>query len=220
MTSGAGPASAGGGAPVRGRLVVVSGPSGVGKTALVDRLLEDPRFARAVTATTRPPRGAERDGVDYVFLSAEEFRRRVGAGWFLEHAEVYGRSYGTPRDAVDDACLAGRHCLLNIDVQGAATLRRLGVDALFVFVAPPSLEELERRIRRRGQDGPEVAARRLAAAAGELERQGEFDLVVVNDDLEATARRLAAALGVTLGEPPRRAPAGGGRAQGSEPGPV
>jgi guanylate kinase len=188
-----------GASSARGRLVVVSGPSGVGKTALIDRLLRDPRFARAITATTRPPRGAERDGVDYLFLAPEEFRRRLDAGWFLEHADVYGRLYGTPKESVDGICARGRHCLLNIDVQGAATLRGLGVEALFVFVAPPSLEELERRIRARGQDFPETQARRLAAAKGELARSGEFDLVLVNDDLEATARRLAAAVGADLG---------------------
>jgi guanylate kinase len=186
------------GREARGRLVVVSGPSGVGKTALIDRLLADARFARAITATTRAPRGAERDGVDYVFLEPGEFRRRVADGWFLEHAEVYGRSYGTPKESVEGVCLAGRHCLLNVDVQGAATLRRLGVDALYVFVTPPSLEELERRIRARGQDFPDTLARRLAAARGEMARSGEFDVVLVNDDLEETARRLAEVVGVDL----------------------
>ena len=123
----------------------------------------------------------------------------MAAGWFLEHAEVYGRAYGTPKESVDGICAQGRHCLLNIDVQGAATLRRLGVEALFVFVAPPTLEELERRVRARGTDFPETLARRLAAARGEMARSAEFEVVLVNDDLEATARRLATAVGVDLG---------------------
>jgi guanylate kinase len=195
MTGGAGAA------PARGRLVVVSGPSGVGKTALIERLLRDRRFGRAVTATTRAPRGAERDGVDYLFLERPEFERRLARGWFLEHADVYGRLYGTPRDALEAIRCEGRHCLLNVDVQGAATLRRLGTDALFVFVAPPGLEELERRIRARGEDFPDTLSRRLAAARAEIERRAEFDLVLVNEDLEETARALAAAVGVDL---PRR----------------
>ena len=188
-----------GGEPRRGRLVVVSGPSGVGKTALIERLLAHPGFARALTATTRDPRGKERDGVDYLFLSKEEFERRIAAGGFLEHANVYGRLYGTPVDALEAVLSSGRHCLLNVDVQGAATLRGAGTPALFVFVEPPSLDELERRIRARGQDFPDTLSRRLAAARGELARRGEFDLVLVNDDLEETARRLAAAVDVNLG---------------------
>ena len=135
----------------RGRLLVLSGPSGVGKTVVGERILKDPRFGRAITATTRAPREGERDGVDYHFLTVEEFRRRLAAGWFLEHAEVYGRLYGTPVASVEDLRAAGLHCLLVIDVQGAATLRRQGVDALFVFLDPPSLDELARRLA--GRDG-------------------------------------------------------------------
>jgi len=178
--------------------VVVSGPSGVGKTAVIDRLLLDPRFARAVTATTRAPRAGERDGVDYVFLARDEFLRRVAAGWFLEHADVYGRLYGTPRSHAEAILEAGRHCLLNIDVQGAATLRASGTDALFAFLVPPSLAELERRLRDRGLDSPQAVADRLAAVDREMAEAGRFDLRLVNRDLEATARKLAAAVGVAL----------------------
>ncbi len=185
--------------PPRGRLVILSGPSGVGKTALIDRLLLDPRFARAVTATTRPPRAGEQDGVDYVFLAKDEFERRVAAGWFLEHADVYGRLYGTPRSHAEAILASGRHCLLNIDVQGAASLRAAAVDALFVFLVPPSLSELERRLRDRGLDSAKAVADRLAAVDREMAEAPRFDLRLVNRDLETTARKLAAAVGVALG---------------------
>lgn len=184
--------------PPRGRLVVVSGPSGVGKTAVIERLLTDARFGRAVTATTRAPRAGEREGVDYVFLPKDEFLRRVDAGWFLEHADVYGRLYGTPRSHAEAILDAGRHCLLNIDVQGAATLRAAAVDALFVFLVPPSLAELERRLRDRGLDSAKAVADRLAAVDREMAEAERFDVRLVNRDLEATARRLAALVGVAL----------------------
>jgi guanylate kinase len=182
----------------RGRLVVVSGPSGVGKTAVIERLLAHPRFARAVTATTRPPRAGERDGVDYLFLAPDEFRRRLDAGWFLESADVYGRLYGTPREGPERILASGRHCLLNIDVQGAATLRAAGVEAVFVFLRSPSERELARRLRARGLDGPAEVERRLAAAERELAESRHFDLVLVNDDLGVTARNLARWVGVDL----------------------
>ena len=182
----------------RGRLVVVSGPSGVGKTAVIDRLLVHPKFARALTATTRALREGERDGVDYMFLSKEEFLRRAAWGYFLEHADVYGRLYGTPRGHAESILASGRHCLLNIDVQGAASLRAAGIEALFVFLVPPSLAELERRLRERGLDAPDVVAGRLAAVDREMAEAERFDLKLVNADLEVTARKLALAVGVAL----------------------
>lgn len=182
----------------RGSLLVLSGPSGVGKTVVGERILKDPRFGRAITATTRAPREGERDGVDYHFLTVEEFRRRLAAGWFLEHAEVYGRLYGTPVASVEDLRAAGLHCLLVIDVQGAATLRRQGVDALFVFLDPPSLDELARRLA--GRDGAQSPAflKRMAAAATELAQAPSFDCRVVNLEIEDTARKVASCAGVTL----------------------
>lgn len=178
----------------RGRLLVLSGPSGVGKTAVAERLLATGLVSRAVTATTRAPRPGERDGVDYVFLSPDDFRRRLAEGWFLEHAEVYGRLYGTPRSAVEAILAAGRHCLLVIDVQGVATLRAAGTEGVYVLLEPPSREELERRLHQRGSNGPSDLARRLAEAEAELSRTSLFDRRVVNRDLGAAVAEIASLL--------------------------
>lgn len=175
-----------------GLLVVVSGPSGVGKTTVVDRLLSRPGFTRAVTATTRAPRPGEQDGRDYHFLAGDEFEKRVRAGRFLEHAVVHGNRYGTPREEVEAILAEGGVCLLNVDVQGAASLRGTVEPALFVFLRPPSLEALAARLARRGTESEAAAARRLAAAAEEMAREGEFDATVVNDDLERAVEEIAA----------------------------
>ncbi|MDA1195319.1 MAG: guanylate kinase [Planctomycetota bacterium] len=179
-----------------GQLVVVSGASGSGKTSVAYRLLEDARFARAVTATTRAPRPGERAGIDYEFVPEAQFRARWAADGFLAPAEVYGDLYGTPRDNVERIRSAGRHCLLVIDVQGVEDLRNRGVQALYVFVDAPSFEELERRLRGRGDEAPDRIEARLAAARSELDKKDLFDRILVNDDVERAATELASWIGV------------------------
>ena len=179
-----------------GRLIVISGASGAGKTSVAHRLLEDDRFARAVTATTRPPRADERDGVDYEFMAEDAFRAQWEVGGFLAPAEVYGHLYGTPRENVEGILDSGRHCLLVIDVQGVDDLRGQARDALYIFVDAPSFEELERRLRSRGGDTEETIEARLQAARIELETTGLFDRVLVNDDIERAAGELAGWVGI------------------------
>jgi guanylate kinase len=177
------------------RLVVVSGPSGAGKTTVVERLLARGTFERVVTATTRAPRPGEKPGVDYHFVTGEEFDAWARGGRFLEWATVHGRRYGTPRASAEGILARGRHAVLNIDVQGADSVRRSGFPCFLVFLLPPSWEELERRLRSRATDPEEEIARRLADARRELARQDDFDLKVTNDDPERAADEIARALG-------------------------
>lgn len=175
----------------RGVLLVLSGPSGSGKSTIAHRLLaEVPDLAFSVSATTRPPRPGEGNGRDYHFLSERDFLARVRAGEFLEHAEVYGRRYGTLRSEVDQRLARGQSVLLDVDTQGAASVRALGLPHLSVFIRPPDIEALRRRLERRGQDSPEAIARRLAEAERELAQAGLYDHVVVNDDLERALARV------------------------------
>jgi guanylate kinase len=169
-------------------LIVLSAPSGAGKTTLCHNLLAvDAQVSRAITCTTRPPRRGEEHGRDYYFLSEDDFTRQIAAGEFLEYATVHGHRYGTRKNEVLRHFEAGRDVLLNIDVQGAATLRqaaasdpRLAASLVTVFLATRSLAELEARLRNRNQDAPEVIQRRLAAARAELAQWKNFDYLILS----------------------------------------
>ncbi|WP_235490366.1 guanylate kinase, partial [Frankia sp. AvcI1] len=165
-------------------LTVLSGPSGVGKGTVVAAVRErHPEVWVSVSATTRAPRPGETDGVEYHFVDAEEFARMVKAGEFVEHAMFAGHAYGTPRGPLRERLAAGVPCLLEIELLGARQVRSAMPDARFVFLAPPTFEELVRRLTGRGTESPEVIARRLDRARIELAAETEFDHVVVNDDV-------------------------------------
>jgi guanylate kinase len=179
------------------KLIVVSAPSGAGKTTLCQRLLMDfpDRLALSVSSTTRAPRGQERHGKEYFFLTREEFERAIAQGEFAEWALVHGNYYGTSRSAIESAFASGRSVLLDIDVQGAASLARAyGERCYRVFISVPSLDELEARLRGRGTDTEETIQRRLRNAREEIARSREFDLVIVNDSLERAYGELRGAV--------------------------
>lgn len=179
----------------RGRLIVISGPTASGKSTLWRRLVARPGVAFSVSATTRPPRPGEVDGRDYRFIGQGEFDRRVAAGEFLEWARVHGRCYGTLRAEVERELAAGKDLVLEIDVQGAEQIRASGLEAVSIFVEPPSLEALEERLRARGTEGEEEIRRRLAIVRAEMEHAPHYDHRVVNDDLERMVAEVEAILG-------------------------
>ena len=175
-----------------GRLFVVAGPSGVGKGTLISRARGAiPELQVATSATTRPRRSDERDGREYHFLSDEEFERRVAGGDFLEHVSYAGKRYGTLRSEVEQRLRDGESVVLEIEVAGAREIKRQMPSAVLVFVAPPTMADLEARLRGRRQNTETEVADRLRIAAEELEAQPEFDHVIVNDDAERAARELA-----------------------------
>jgi guanylate kinase len=179
---------------------VVTGPSGVGKGTLIKELLRRvPGLELSVSATTRPPRAGERDGVDYHFLSEEEFDRRLAQGDFMEHAAYSGHRYGTLVSEVEPRLAEGVGVVLEIEVQGARQVRSRMPEAVLVFVAPPSPEALRERLEGRGTDAPEQIERRLRVAAEELEAQPEFRHVIVNDDVERAAEELEQLVNGELG---------------------
>lgn len=168
-----------------GGLIAVSGPSGSGKTTIARTLLRDISSLRfSVSATTRPMRGGEREGVDYYYLDREEFRRRVAAGEFVEWEEVYGNLYGTLRVEVDGALTRGQHLLFDVDVKGALSIKARYPAALLIFIRPPSRETLEARLRARSTEDEATILRRMARTDMELELGARFDHQVVNDVLE------------------------------------
>lgn len=188
---------------LRPLLIVVAAPSGAGKTTLCDRLLEEfPRVTYSVSCTTRPPRGKECNGVEYHFLSPDEFDRRVTAGEFLEHAHVYGYRYGTLRRTVAEALASGGSVLMDLDVQGAAQLRAAVAKAepgdllrtgfVDIFIEPPSFEALRERLATRGEDAEASVERRLQNAAAEMSHRHEFRHHVVNGELELAYAQMRA----------------------------
>jgi guanylate kinase len=176
-----------------GKLVVISGPSGVGKGTLVGEALKRvPALYVSVSATTRRPRPVEREGLHYYFLSETEFKRRIAQGAFLEYANVYGDLYGTPVEPIKQALEQGKTVILEIDVQGAKQVKeKLGEEAVYVFIAPPSLEELQKRLKRRKTESAAAQERRLDIAVRELELADDYDFVIINDDLEIAVDELA-----------------------------
>jgi guanylate kinase len=177
--------------PGASRLTVLSGPAGVGKSSIVAYLREhEPRIWHSVSVTTRPIRPGEVDGASYFFVTPAKFQEMAGSGQLLEHAEYAGNHYGTPRAPVEEHLQAGDLVLLEIDIQGARQVRSLMPEALLVFLAPPSWEELERRLRGRGTEPPDVVARRLEQGRIELAAETEFDAVIVSASVEAAANDL------------------------------
>ncbi|GAB4187170.1 MAG: guanylate kinase [Wenzhouxiangellaceae bacterium] len=166
-------------------LFVIAAPSGAGKTSLVHALLEqDERLRLSISSTTRPPRPGEIDGQHYHFVSVEEFQAALAAGEFLEHAEVFGNFYGSRRQHVDRLQQQGYDVILEIDWQGAAQIRQQHHVCRSIFVLPPSLETLRQRLQKRGQDQPEIIARRMRDARNEISHYGEFDYLVINDQFD------------------------------------
>ncbi len=177
----------------RGLLIILSSPSGAGKSTLSRRLLGwDDSLRFSVSATTRPPRPAEVDGKDYHFLSEDTFKRDVNNGDMLEHAHVFGNFYGSPRKPAQKAIDAGNDVLFDIDWQGAQQIvnSSLGPHTLSIFILPPSIDELRRRLETRGQDSPETIGKRMLKSWDEISHWGSYDFVLVNDDLDQTFEKL------------------------------
>ena len=176
----------------RGLLIILSSPSGAGKSTLARRLRDwDPTVVFSVSATTRAPRPGEVDGTDYHFISDTDFKAQVSQGQMLEHAHVFGNFYGSPRVPVQTAIEEGRDVLFDIDWQGTQQLKQKDEqDVVTVFVLPPSLPELRRRLETRGQDSDDVIAKRMLKSWDEISHWGYYDYVLVNDDLDATEEKL------------------------------
>jgi len=171
--------------------VVISAPSGCGKTTVIQEILaRRPDFAYSVSTTTRPPRDNETEGVDYYFVTKDEFKRRIENGLFVEWELVHGHYYGTERTAVRDRLERGVNVLLDIDVNGGAHIKRLFPDSLLIFLEPPSIEELQRRLRNRQADDETAIARRLERFPLEMKKGAAYQFHIVNDDLERTVKEI------------------------------
>jgi guanylate kinase len=176
-----------------GRLFVITAPSGAGKTSLIDALVRaDPSLKLSISYTTRAPRPGEKDGVDYHFVDEPAFLGMQARGEFLENAEVHGYRYGTSRKVITEALARGEDLILEIDWQGARQVRGIYPECVGIFILPPSIEELERRMRSRGQDADAVIRRRLDNARGEMEHAGEFHYAIINKDFDTARQELAA----------------------------
>ncbi|OGL41710.1 MAG: guanylate kinase [Candidatus Schekmanbacteria bacterium RBG_13_48_7] len=174
-----------------GKLVIVSAPSGTGKTVVTEKLIrESNSVIRSVSVTTRLPRSGEIDGVDYFFVTPAAFKKMVKENALLEWANVHGNLYGTPKQFLETEQKKGNDVILVIDVQGAKQIRETGYPAVFIFLKPPSMEELKRRLKKRGTEDEAELARRLVRAEEELKHADEYDYIVVNDDLDKTVDTL------------------------------
>ena len=179
----------------KGNLIVVSGPSGAGKGTICQALFrQHPDLQYSISATTRAPRSGEKDGVNYWFIAKEKFAAMIESDDLLEWAEVYGNYYGTPRSYVDQMLEAGKDVVLEIDTQGALQVKKKFPEGIFIYIVPPSLDELAKRIYGRGTDEPEVIERRLSCAKSELACAGEYNYLVVNDELAQAVAKVHAVI--------------------------
>ncbi|MCH6570254.1 MAG: guanylate kinase [Acidobacteria bacterium] len=182
----------------KGNLIVISAPSGSGKTSLANRALEEiPKLKFSVSHTTRKPRSGERDQVEYFFVSEKEFEEMIGQGNFLEHARVYGNYYGTSRAFVDEQLSVGYDVLLDLDVQGAAQVKKSYPEAILVFVFPPSLEVLKTRLKNRGLDDPSIIGKRLRIAKKEIQCYTNYQYVIINRKIEESLVELKSIIQVS-----------------------
>jgi len=181
----------------RGLMVVLSSPSGAGKTTLTRKLLADnPDMTMSVSATTRPPRSGEQDGVDYFFVTKTKFAELEDQGEFLEHAKVFDNHYGTPRGPVEEALMQGQDVIFDIDWQGAQQLTQAAADDLVkIFILPPNMRELEQRLRTRAQDSDSVIAKRMSKSENEISHWAEYDYVIVNEDIDTALAELKTIVG-------------------------
>ncbi len=170
---------------------MISGPSGCGKSSVCREVSKRSGAGISVSATTRPQRGDEQNGVDYVFLPRDEFAAKVDEGWFYEHAEVYGEMYGTPRQPIEEGLAAGKDFLLDIDVQGATSVKSACRSPVLIFIAPPDMDELRRRLESRATESKAGLELRMSQAASEMTCRDQYDYVVLNRDLEQTVVEVA-----------------------------